>query len=145
MSDDDTDWLRRGREVLAQQPFSVLIGAELAQLERGICEIQLPLTAQLKQQNGFAHGGVLSYLADNALTYAAGTVLDFRVVTSEYKINYLRPAVGERLVARATAVHASKTQAVCRCDVFIVSEGEEKICAAAQGTIVRLPEVRPSV
>jgi len=134
------DLLTLGRAVLAEQPFSVLIGAELAALAPGSCELQLPLTEQLKQQNGFAHGGILSYLADNALTYAGGTALGFRVVTSEYKINYVRPAVGERLIARAQAVHTGKSQAVCRCDVFVVVDGEEKLCAMAQGTIARLPE-----
>lgn len=85
------------------------------------------------------HGGVVSYAADNALTYAGGTMLDWAVVTSEFKINYLRPAVGERLIARAEAVYAGKSQAVCRCDVFMVVNGDEKLCAVAQGTIARLP------
>lgn len=59
------------------------------------------------------------------------------MLTSEYKINYLRPASGEMLVARASVVHAGKRQAVCRCDVFAVGAGgEEEFCAAAQGTIV---------
>jgi uncharacterized protein (TIGR00369 family) len=82
------------------------------------------------------HGGVLSYLADNALTYAGGSVLGTDVVTAEYKINYLRPATGgDRLVALASVVGSGKTQAVCRCDVFIEEAGERKLCAAAQGTI----------
>ncbi|MEJ6001739.1 PaaI family thioesterase [Paucibacter soli] len=131
-------FLAMGREVLAQQAFSQLLGAELTALEPGKAELQLPLTDKLKQQNGFAHGGVLSYLADNALTYAGGTALQVPVVTSEFKINYLRPGLGERLIARAEAVHVSKSQAVCRCEVYAVSGGEEKLCALAQGTIVKL-------
>ena len=66
--------------------------------------LAVAITDQLKQQMGFAHGGVVSYLADNALTYAGGTAMRVPVVTSEYKINYVRPAVGDRLVARARAV-----------------------------------------
>ncbi|MBX3605837.1 MAG: PaaI family thioesterase [Piscinibacter sp.] len=128
-----------GREVLAKQPFSVLLGAELASLEPGRCELQVPITERLTQHHGFAHGGVVSYIADNALTYAGGTALRVPVVTSEYKINYLRPAIGERLVARAHADHVGKTQAVCRCEVFVLREGVEKLCAIAQGTIARLP------
>ena len=50
----------------------------------------------------------------------------------------MRPAVGERLVARALAVATSKSQSVCRCDVFVVRDGVEKLCAVAQGTIARL-------
>ncbi|MEZ5662952.1 MAG: PaaI family thioesterase [Burkholderiaceae bacterium] len=128
-----------GREVLAKQPFSVLIGAELVALSPGRCELQLPVTDQIRQQHGFVHGGVVSYAADNALTYAGGTALRVPVVTSEFKINYLRPAIGERLIARAEAVHTGKTQAVCRCDVFVLQDGQEKLCAVAQGTIAALP------
>ena len=132
-------FLAMGREVLAAQPFSVLIGAELHALAPGQCELQVPVTAQIRQQHGFVHGGVVSYAADNALTYAGGTALGVPVVTSEFKINYLRPAVGDRLIARAHAVHTGKSQAVCRCDVFILKDGEEKLCAVAQGTIAVLP------
>lgn len=60
------------------------------------------------------------------------------VVTSEYKINFLRPAVGTALVARATVVHAGANQAVCRCEVLAVHAGQETLCAVALGTIVRL-------
>ena len=138
MSVEHQTLLEWGRAVLARQPFSVLIGAELSALEPGRCELQIPITDQLKQQHGFAHGGVVSYLADNALTYAAGSAMQVPVVTSEYKVNYVRPAIGERLIARAHAVHVGKSQAVCRCDIFAVSGGEEKLCAVAQGTIARL-------
>jgi len=132
-------FLAMGRDVLAKQPFSVLIGAELAALSPGRCELHVPITDKVKQQFGFVHGGVLSYPADNSLTYAGGTALRVPVVTSEFKINYLRPALGERLIARAEAVHTGKTQAVCRCDVFVLQDGVEKLCAVAQGTIAALP------
>ncbi len=134
--------LAMGREVLAKQPFSVLIGAELVSLLPGRCELHVPVTALVKQQHGFVHGGVVSYAADNALTYAGGTALRVPVVTSEFKINYLRPAIGERLIARAETVYSGKSQAVCRCDVFILKDGEEKLCAVAQGTIAALPAVQ---
>lgn len=132
-------FLAMGREILAQQPFSVLIGAELTALAPGRCELQVPVSDAVKQQHGFVHGGVLSYAADNALTYAGGTALRVPVVTAEFKINYLRPAIGERLIARAEAVHTGKSQAVCRCDVFVLRDGIEKLCAVAQGTIAALP------
>lgn len=138
MVDADT-FLRMGREVLAKQPFSVLIGAELRALEPGRCELTVAITAQLKQQMGFAHGGVVSYLADNALTFAGGTAMQAPVVTSEYKINYLRPAIGAHLIARARAAHVGKTQAVCLCEIAMVdAAGQEKLCALAQGTIAKL-------
>jgi uncharacterized protein (TIGR00369 family) len=130
------DMLARGREVLAQQAFSVLLGARLDVFEPGRAQITLPMAPKLLQQNGFVHGGVISYLADNALTYAGGSVLGNAVLTSEFKINYLRPATdADELVAIATVVGSGKTQAVCRCDIFLDRAGERKLCAAAQGTI----------
>lgn len=134
------DLLELGKEALASQPFNVLVGAELTCFSPGWAELTIPITPQLKQQHGFVHGGVISYAADNALTAAGGSVLGPAVVTSEYKINYLRPAVGTALIARATVVYSSKTQAVCRCDVFVINEGEEKLCAVSQGTIARISQ-----
>ncbi len=129
------DLLALGRETLQSQPFSQLLGAQLDMFEPGHAQLSLPVAPQLLQQNGFVHGGVLAYLADNALTYAGGSVLA-PVLTSEFKINYLRPATGaDRLVAVATVVGSGKTQAVCRCDIFLERGGERKLCAAAQGTI----------
>lgn len=129
------DLLALGRKTLQSQPFSQLLGAQLDVFEPGHAQLSLPVAPQLLQQNGFVHGGVLAYLADNALTYAGGSVLA-PVLTSEFKINYLRPATGaDRLVAVATVVGSGKTQAVCRCDIFLERGGERKLCAAAQGTI----------
>lgn len=129
------DLLRLGKQVLSSQPFSTLVGAELTGFSPGWAELTIPVTPQLKQQHGFVHGGVISYAADNALTYAGGSVLVPAVVTSEYKINYLRPAKGTALIARATVICKSKTKAVCRCDVFTIDEDKENLCAVSQGTI----------
>jgi uncharacterized protein (TIGR00369 family) len=129
--------LAMGRAVLQQQPFSQLLGSELTAWDGGHCTLELPVREALLQNNGFAHGGVVCYLADNAITFAGSGALQAPAVTSEFKVNYVRPAIGERLIARAEAVAAGKTQAVCRCDVFVVKDGVEKLCAVAQGTIVK--------
>lgn len=130
--------LKLGKEVLASQPFSELVGAELTAFSPGYVELTIQITPQLKQQHGFVHGGLISYAADNALTFVGGSVLGPAVVTSEYKINYLRPATGNELIAKATVVYSSKTQAVCRCDLYVVREGKENLCAVSQGTIARI-------
>ena len=127
--------LEIGQQVLASQPFSVWIKAELISFSEGKAELVVPIADHLKQQYGYLHGGVLSYAADNAMTFAGGSVLGPSVITVEYKINYLHPATGERLVARAYVIHAGKHQAVCRCDLFAVQGSEEILCATSQGTI----------
>lgn len=131
-------FLALGQQFLRTQAFSNLLGAELTALSRGECQLELALKPEHLQQHGFAHGGVLSYMADNALTYAGGTAMAVPVVTSEFKLNYVRPAQGSRLIARAKAMAVGKSQTVCRCDIFVVHNGEEKLCALAQGTIVGL-------
>jgi uncharacterized protein (TIGR00369 family) len=131
------DMLQIAGQILQTQPFSVLIGAEITAFSSGGAEITIPITPQLRQQHGFVHGGVISYAADNAISFAGGSVLGPAILTSEYKINYLRPAKGSLLVARAAVIHTGRFQAVCRCDVFSVEAGEESLCAVAQGTIVR--------
>jgi uncharacterized protein (TIGR00369 family) len=129
------DMLSHARDVLARQPFSVLLGAQVDAFAPGHAELSVAVAPQLLQQHGFVHGGVLSYLADNALTFAGGSVLGDSV-TAEYKLNYLRPAKdAERLVAVATVLGSGKTQAVCRCDVYLQRGAERLLCAAAQGTI----------
>lgn len=129
------DMLAHGRQILSQQAFSALLNARLDAFAPGSAELSVPMAPALLQQHGFVHGGVLSYLADNALTFAGGSVLGDSV-TSEFKINYLRPAKdAERLLAVATVVGSGKTQAVCRCDIFVLRGAERTLCAAAQGTI----------
>ncbi|NOJ93541.1 PaaI family thioesterase [Corallococcus coralloides] len=124
------------RQVFASQPFSQFIGAQLASSGPGTAELRLDIMDHLKQQHGFVHGGVLSYLADNAITFAGGLALGGNALTSEYKINYLKPAVGSLLIARAQAKAAGKRQAVCQCEIFAVKDGAETLCALAQGTVV---------
>ncbi len=132
-----SDMFKLAQATLAAQPFSKLLGAELPVFGDGQAHIVVPLRPDLLQQHGFAHGGVVSYAADNAITFAAGTMLG-NSVTAEYKINYVRPAIGEKLIARAQIINVSKRQAVCRCDVFVLKEGEEKLCATAMGSVTKV-------
>jgi uncharacterized protein (TIGR00369 family) len=141
--------LADGRRALASQPFSVWLAAELLSFGEGQTELSVPIRKELTQQNGFVHGGVVSYAADNALAFAGGSILGPEVVTSEFKINYLRPAIGDALIARGVVVYAGKTQVVCRCEVFASRDRREVLCATAQGTIalrarVSSPEPRSS-
>lgn len=128
--------LEIARKTLAAQPFSVLLGARLTAFGDGEAALELDIREELLQHYGFLHGGVLGYAADNTLTFAAGSVLGPRLITAGYSIDYLRPASGEVLRARAHVVRAGRTLAVCRCDLSTAdATGTEKLCAVAQGTI----------
>lgn len=129
--------LEIGQSILAAQPFSEFVGARMTEYSENGVELRLEIKDELKQQHGFAHGGVVAYLADNALTFAGGFAMGGGVLTSEIKVNFLRPAIGEQLVARAKAISAGRNQGVVRCEIYVVSNGKEKMCAAAQGTVAR--------
>ena len=133
------NYLEIGRQVLASQPFSQLLGAQMDDFSEGYVQLSLPLRPELMQQYGVAHGGVISYMADNALSFAGGSVLGMGIITSEFKINYLKKAQGERLVAQAKVVSTGRRQAVSTCEIWAVTGEEKVLCALAQGTIVTLP------
>ncbi|MFE9685747.1 PaaI family thioesterase [Streptomyces sp. NPDC002701] len=136
MSDPLTLPLSVARKALAAQPFSTLLGTRLVAFGEGEAVLELDIRDDLRQQNGFLHGGVLGYAADNALTFAAGTVAGIRILTSGFTIDYLRPADGTLLRAHAHVVRAGRTRVVCRCDLSTVdAAGTETLCAVAQGTI----------
>ncbi|WP_208021175.1 PaaI family thioesterase [Paracoccus alkanivorans] len=126
------------RSIFAKQPFTRYLGAELLELSDTGAIIQLRLREELRQQHGFAHGGVLSYLADNAITFAGGMALKSDALTSEFKINYLRPAQATLLRAEAGAVSVSGRQAVCQCSIYAIDDADKTLCALAQGTVVRI-------
>jgi uncharacterized protein (TIGR00369 family) len=130
----DLEFARRG---LAAQPFSELVGARVTEFGDGVAVLEIDNREDLRQQNGFLHGGVICYAADNALTFAAGSVLGPALLTSGLSIEYIRPAQGSVLRARATVVHAGRRKAVCRCEVSSVDDdGVEQTVAVAQGTIM---------
>lgn len=125
------------RAIFEAQPFSLFLGAELVTAGADFAEIRLPNRPELRQQHGFLHGGVLSYLADNSLTFAGGLALGGDALTAEYKINYAKPAVGDAFLAKASAVVTTRRQAVCHCSILAEQpDGGQRLVAVAQGTIV---------
>lgn len=130
-------FFERGQHVLVSQPFSRLLGTELCELAEGYAELSLRIREDFKQSYGFVHGGVVSYLADNCLTFAGATVLG-NCVTSEFKINYVMPTIGDMLVAKSSVLSFALRQAVCECKIYVEQGQETMLVAVAQGTIVKI-------
>jgi len=123
----------------ARQPIMNLIGARLSLVEAGVVEITLPYRADLTQQLGFLHAGVVTTIADSACGYAAYSLMPAgsEVLSVEFKVNLLRPAQGETFVARAEVIKAGKTLTVVRADVFaIAGDADRKLVATMQGTMI---------
>ena len=132
------DELSRVAATVLGQPFTRLVGAQMSAIREGHLELYVDNREELSQQNGFIHGGVIGYLADNAMAAVAGTMRPegaLGAVTAEYKINILRPAVGERAIVRANVVRRGRTQSVTEAKVSCTHEGEERLVAVALATI----------
>jgi uncharacterized protein (TIGR00369 family) len=125
----------------AQQPIMNLMGARLVTVEPGVVEIALPYRADLTQQNGYLHAGMMTTIADSACGYAAMSLMPagLGVLSVEFKVNLLRPAQGESFLARAEVIKAGRTLTVVRADVFALAEdSERKLVATMQGTMMCL-------
>jgi uncharacterized protein (TIGR00369 family) len=118
------------------------LGAALTTVAAGRCVIELPFSDRVSQQGGFFHGGVVGAIADTAGGCAAFTLFPGggNPLTLEYKINFLRPAQGDRIVAEGMVLRAGRSVSVTRVDVYVESAGQErKLCAALQQSIMRAP------
>jgi len=125
-----------------------LIGANLSLVEPGVVEITLPYRADLTQQNGYVHAGIVTAIADTASGYAAFTLMPAgsAVLSVEFKVNLLRPAAGEAFRARAEVIKPGKTLTVVRADVLALNGNKQPLVATMQGTMICLPtgsEARP--
>jgi uncharacterized protein (TIGR00369 family) len=140
----DPAWEARVRESFSRQPFTASIGAAITALTPGGCEIMVRRRDDLLQQHGFIHGGVVAALADTACGYAAFTLFpaDAAILTVEMKVNFLSPANGTALVARAAVKRAGRTLTVVSADLFAVEGARETLAATALATMMCL-EGRP--
>lgn len=134
----DPHFAERVRASFAKQHAMALIHASLPVVAHGSTEIHLPHWSGVEQQHGFVHGGVVGMIADSAAGYAAMTMVpaSASVLTVEYKMNLVAPADGEQLIARGKVVRPGKTLIVTQAEVFAVKNGEEKLCALMQQTIM---------
>jgi uncharacterized protein (TIGR00369 family) len=111
---------RRVRESFARQQAMATIGATMAAVRLGEVEIVLPYSKALTQQHGFIHAGNIAMIADTACGYAALSMMpdDAAVLTTEFKLNLLSPAKGERLIALGRVVRPGRRLIVCLGEVF---------------------------
>ena len=116
--------------------FSSWLGVEPLKVWQGEAELLLTLRPEMTQHHGFAHGAIVGLMADNACAWAGASVIG-DVVTGGYTINFLRPALGQRLRAKGQVIKPGKRQVIVRADVFAESDAAEPVhVAAAQATII---------
>src|SRR5262249_57138872 len=127
----DPNFEARVRESFSRQRVMQTLDVTMTKVEPGLVELALPFREDLTQQHGFIHAGIVATILDSACGYAAFSLMppDVAVLTVEYKINLLRPADGERIVARGRVVRSGKTLTVCAGDAVAVTGSEEKVVA----------------
>jgi len=114
------------------------LGAQVREVRRGSIEIHFPFSGSLTQQNGFVHAGAITSILDSACGYAALSMVpeDHDVLSVEFKVNLLAPAVGEEFCARAHVKRAGKVLTVCAADAFASKSSQEKLLATMLATIM---------
>jgi len=132
---------RRIQESFDRQGLMAHLGARITHVGPGRVHIVLPSRPAVSQQHGFVHAGATSAIADTAGGYAALTVFpeDCDVLTVEYKINLLAPAVGDHIEAVGTVLKSGRTLTVCQLEVHGVrGDGERRLVANGQQTLIRV-------
>jgi uncharacterized protein (TIGR00369 family) len=136
----DPDYAARVRESFARQAVMRLIDARLTRVEPGEVEIQLPYRADLTQQDGYLHAGIVSTVADSAGGYAGYTLMPAasRVLSVEYRLHFLAPAEGERLIATGRVKRSGRTLTVCELEAVVVKGEARTVCAWGTQTLICL-------
>ncbi|MHB8244620.1 MAG: PaaI family thioesterase [Acidimicrobiales bacterium] len=136
----DPDYVHRARDSFSRQLVIEMIGAKMRRVEAGLVEIELPYRADLAQQHGYLHAGIVATIGDSAGGYAGYSLMPVAstVLTVEYKINLLAPAEGERFFATGRVINSGRTLTICEVDVEAFKDGVRTTCAWLLQTLVCL-------
>ena len=135
-----SDIAQRIADSFQKQGLMATLGAELLLAQEGEVQIAMPFSKHLSQQQGFIHAGAVTSIVDSACGYAALTKAPAgcEVVTAEFKINLLRPVIGDRFVAIGKVTNAGKMLTVCTGEVHAYTGDSSKLVALMQATIVNV-------
>lgn len=137
----DPAWEARVRASFAQQSLMKTLNAELLDLAPGRCVIRSTYREGLGQQHGYFHAGVASAIGDSACGYAAYTLFpsDTEVLSAEFKINLLAPAIGRELVATAEVIRPGRRLTVCLARIEVdPNTPDARLCAIMLATMARV-------
>lgn len=142
MTDDPDSAAPRARIAasFAKQGLMATLGAVLGEVAPGAVEISLRPAPGVSQQHGFVHAGAVAAIADTAAGYAALTLMPpgRGVLTAEFKINLVAPAVGELIVARGRVLKAGRTLTLAQAEVFSLTNGAERLVAMLTATLMAI-------
>jgi uncharacterized protein (TIGR00369 family) len=134
----DPDFEQRVRASFARQGLINSLNGKIAFISPGELHIEAPFDERFTQQDGFLHAGIVTTLMDSACGYAAYTLMpaDSRVLSVEFKVNFLNPARGERFRAEGRVAKSGKTISVCEGKLFALQNGQGSLVAMMQATMI---------
>jgi uncharacterized protein (TIGR00369 family) len=136
----DPAFHERVRASFARQGLMGTLGASLVRVAPGAVDIALSPGPSISQQHGFVHAGAVAAIADTAAGYAALSLMPpgAGVLTTEFKINLVAPALGERILARGRVVKAGRTLTLAQTDVVAERDGKETLVALLTATLMNV-------
>jgi uncharacterized protein (TIGR00369 family) len=116
------------------------LGIELVEVTPGACVLAAAADPRLTQQQGFFHGGLIGAMLDCAGGYAAYSLMPpgSEILTTEYKVNFIAAAEGERLIARGRVLKPGRTLTVTMAEAFCARAGAEILCAVMLQSLIQV-------
>jgi uncharacterized protein (TIGR00369 family) len=128
----------------AKQGLMRALGIELSEVTPGACVLCAVADPRLTQQQGLFHGALIGAMLDCAGGYAAYSLMPpgSEVLTTEYKVNFIAAAEGERLIARGRVLKPGRTLTVTLAEAFSARAGVETLCAIMLQSLIRVAAPR---
>ena len=135
------DFIQTVKTSFSKQGLMRHLGAKIDVIEPGHISIIMPYSDDLTQQHDYYHAGSLTSIVDSACGYAAFTLMppNTEVLTIEFKVNFVSPAIGDRVVAHGRVVKPGSIITVCQGEVVAIQDRREKVCAIMQATMLCRP------
>ena len=139
----DPQFKSRIEKKMLANNFMQYIGFKATDIEAGLIKGELVLEEHHLQQSKFLHGGVTATLADLVGGFASFTLVNDNqtVVTSDLKISYLNPGIGQKVLAKGWVIKAGNTLHFAEAEIICVNNGKETLVAKGYLTfaVVNIP------
>ena len=128
----------------SRQGLMQALGNELVEVTPGACVLAAAADPRLTQQQGLFHGGLIGAMLDSAGGYAAHSLMPpgSEVLITEYKVNFIAAAEGERLIARGRVLKPGRTLTVTMAEALCARDGVETLCAVMLQSLIRVAAPR---
>ncbi len=135
----EPDFVEMVKDKISGNHFSNFINLQVKNIEAGLIDAEIEITLNHKQQMGFVHGGVTATVADVVMGFAAYSLVKrgFGVVTSDLRISYLNPGIGDVLYSKGWVIKAGSRMHFCEAELWTVdANGKRTDVAKASGSMV---------